>query len=53
MLDRAREEKELFERGLARFTALRNVFTGQTNALFDRIGLESLRGNASRTRKAI
>jgi len=53
MLERAREEKELFERGLARFTALRNVFTGQTNALFDRIGLESLRGNASRTRKAI
>jgi hypothetical protein len=53
MLERARDEKELFERGLARFTALRNVFTGQTNALFDRIGLESLRGNASRTRKAI
>jgi hypothetical protein len=53
MLERAREEKELFERGLARFTALRNVFTGQTNALFDRIGLESLRGNATRTRKAI
>ncbi len=53
MLERTREEKELFERGLARFTALRNVFTGQTNALFDRIGLESLRGNASRTRKAI
>jgi len=53
MLERAREEKELFERGLARFTALRNVFTGQTNALFDRIGLESLRSNAARTRKAI
>ena len=27
MLERARAEKELFERGLARFTALRNVFT--------------------------
>jgi hypothetical protein len=53
MLERAREEKELFERGLARFTALRNVFTGQTNALFDHIGLEALRANASRTRKAI
>jgi len=53
MLERTREEKELFERGLARFTALRNVFTGQTNELFDRIGLESLRGNATRTRKAI
>jgi hypothetical protein len=53
MLERAREEKELFERGLARFTALRNVFTNQTNALFDQIGLEALRANASRTRKAI
>ena len=53
MLERAREEKERFERGLARFTALRNVFTNQTNALFDQIGLESLRANASRTRKAI
>src|SRR5688572_2763049 len=53
MLERAREEKELFERGLARFTALRTVFTSQTNALFDQIGLESLRANASRTRKAI
>jgi replication fork clamp-binding protein CrfC len=53
MLERAREEKELFERGLARFTALRNVFTNQTNALFDQIGLEALRSNASHTRKAI
>jgi hypothetical protein len=53
MLDRAREEKELFERGLSRYTALRNVFTGQTNALFDQIGLDALRGNVRRTRKAI
>jgi len=53
MLERARDEKELFERGLARFTALRNVFTNQTNALFDQIGLEALRANASATRKAI
>ncbi len=53
MLERARNEKELFERGLTRFTALRNVFTNQTNALFDQIGLEALRTNASATRKAI
>jgi hypothetical protein len=53
MLERAREEKELFERGLSRYTALRNVFTTQTNALFDQIGLEALRGNVRRTRKAI
>jgi Dynamin family len=53
MMERVRDEKELFERGLARFTALRNVFTQQTNTLFDRIGLEALRGNAARTRRSI
>jgi hypothetical protein len=53
MLERAREEKELFERGLVRFTALRNVFTDQTTTLFAHIGLETLRANATRTRKAI
>ena len=50
MMDRIREEKDLFERGLTRYTALRNVFTQQTNELFDVIGLSALRSNASRTR---
>jgi hypothetical protein len=53
MMDRVREEKAVFERGLQRFTALRTVFTQQTNALFDVIGLEALRANAARTRKGI
>ena len=53
MMDRVREEKELFERGLQRFTALRTVFTQQTNSLFDVIGLEALRANAGRTRRGI
>lgn len=53
MMERVREEKELFERGLARYTALRNVFTQHTNDLFDHIGLEALRGNAGRTRRQI
>ena len=53
MMQRVREEKELFERGLARYTALRNVFTQQTNELFDHIGLEALRANAGRTRRSI
>ena len=53
MMERVRDEKEVFERGLARFTALRNVFTQQTNTLFDQIGLEALRGNAARTRRQI
>jgi hypothetical protein len=53
MMERVRDEKELFERGLARFTALRNVFTQQTNTLFDQIGLAALRSNAARTRRQI
>jgi len=53
MMDRVRQEKDLFERGLQRFTALRTVFTQQTNQLFDVIGLDALRANASRTRRHI
>ena len=53
MMDRVREEKELFERGQQRFTALRTVFTQQTNQLFDVIGLDALRANAGRTRRHI
>jgi len=53
MMERVREEKELFERGLQRFTALRTVFTQHTNSLFDVIGLEALRANAGRTRRGI
>ena len=53
MMERVRDEKELFERGLQRFTALRTVFTQQTNSLFDVIGLEALRANAGRTRRSI
>jgi hypothetical protein len=43
----------LFERGLARYTALRNVFTEQTTKLLDYLGLEALKLNAGRTRRAI
>jgi hypothetical protein len=53
MMDRVREEKELFERGLQRFTALRTVFAQQTNQLFDVVGLDALRANAGRTRRHI
>lgn len=53
MMERIREQKALFERGLSRYTALRNVFTQQTTELFDRIGLEALRANAGRTRRKI
>ena len=53
MIARVKEEKELFERGLARYTALRTVFTQHTNDLFDVIGLSALRDNAARTRQRI
>jgi hypothetical protein len=53
MMDRVKEEKVLFERGLARYTALRNVFTEQTTKLLDYLGLEALKLNAGRTRRAI
>ena len=53
MMQRVRDEKALFERGLSRYSALRNVFTQQTTELYDIIGLEALRANAGRTRKAI
>jgi predicted GTPase len=53
MMDRVKQEKLLFERGLSRYTALRNVFTEQTTKLFDYIGLPALRLNAGRTRRAI
>jgi hypothetical protein len=53
MMARVREEKQTFEKGLARYTALRNVFTQQTTDLFDLIGLDRLRTNAASTRKAI
>ena len=53
MMERVRQEKELFERGLQRFAALRTVFSQQTNQLFDVIGLDALRGNAGRTRRQI
>ena len=43
MMERVRQEKESFERGLQRFTALRTVFSEQTNKLFDEIGQEALR----------
>ena len=53
MLERVRQEKDRFERGLSRFSALRNVVTEQTKELFRHIGMEALRANAQHTRHAI
>ena len=53
MMERIREQKELFERGFQRYTALRTVFTEQTNRLQDTISLDSLRETAAQTRQQI
>jgi len=53
MMERIQQEKDLFERGMQRYTALRTVFTQHTNALYESIGLETLRGTAAQTRKRI
>src|SRR2546427_6903809 len=53
MMERIKQEKDLFERGMQRYAALRTVFTQQTNALYESIGLETLREAAGGTRKRI
>jgi len=53
MMERIKQEKESFERGMQRYTALRTVFTQQTTALYESIGLETLRETAGGTRRRI
>ncbi len=53
MMERIQQEKDLFERGMQRYTALRTVFTQHTNTLYECIGLETLRAAAGETRKRI
>jgi len=53
MMQRVRDEKASFERGMTRYSALRTVFAQQTTELDRIIGLEALRANAGRTRRAI
>ena len=51
MMERIQQEKNLFERGMQRYTALRTVFTQQTTSLYECIGLETLRDTAAETRE--
>ena len=53
MMQRVRDERAAFERGLARFSALRTVLTEHANRLYDRISRDSLRRTARRTRDEI
>lgn len=49
MMRKVRVEKDDFERGLARFQALRGVFSQHTNALFTHLGMDALNEEAKRT----
>jgi hypothetical protein len=53
MMERVRNERTAFERGLARFTALRTVLSDHANRLYDHISHDSLRRTATRTRDEI
>jgi hypothetical protein len=53
MMERIKQEKELYERGMQRYSALRNVFTQHTTCLYETIGLETLRETAAETRRRI
>ena len=53
MLERIQQEKDVFERGMQRYMALRTVFTQHSNSLYANIGLETLRATAGDTRKRI
>jgi GTPase SAR1 family protein len=48
MMSRVRREKEDFERGLARFQALRGVFAQRTNELFTHLGMDALKDESRR-----
>jgi hypothetical protein len=48
MMARVRREKEDFERGLARFQALRGVFALRTNELFTHLGMDALKEESRR-----
>ncbi|MDR1529296.1 MAG: dynamin family protein [Burkholderiales bacterium] len=53
LLDQTKTEKQAFEQGLARYTAMRRIFTHHTNALLDATDMDALRANANRTHLAL
>lgn len=53
MMNKVKQDKENFERGLQRFQALRSVFSQQANSLFTHLGMESLKEEVTKTRTAM
>jgi hypothetical protein len=50
MIDKAKAEKEAYERGLREYYAVRSVFSQLSDTLFGHLGMETLRNHARRTR---
>lgn len=53
MIDKAKSEKEAYERGLREYYAVRSVFSQLSDTLFSHLGMETLRNHARRTRDAM
>ena len=53
MMNKVKQDKEDFEKGLQRFQALRSVFSQQTNVLFTYLGMEALKTEVKSTRMAM
>jgi chaperonin cofactor prefoldin len=53
MMEQANADKQQFERGLAQFNALKNVFAAQVETLRSQLGMDTLRREVRHTRKAM
>lgn len=53
MMNKVKVDKEIFEKGLQRFQALRSVFSQQTNKLFTLLGMEALKVHVTNTRNTM
>jgi Dynamin family len=53
MMSKANQDKLAFEKGLAQFQALKNVFANQANILRTYLGMDTLRYEVRRTRKTM
>jgi len=53
MIEKAKADKESYERGLREYYAVRSVFSQLSDALFSHLGMETLRSHARRTRDAM
>jgi len=53
MMNKVKQDKENFEKGLQRFQALRSVFSQHTNKLFTLLGMDALKHKVQDTRETM